>query len=94
MIILQIEHPVQNYEAWKKVFESDPMKRELSGVKSYRISTLIDDNSYVLIELVFEENEKADAMLKGLQNLWKQVEGKVIGAQKARITEVIEQKSY
>lgn len=94
MIILQIEHPVPSYEGWKKIFESDPMKRELSGVKSYRISRPIDDINYVLIELVFENREKAETMLEGLQNLWKQVEGKVIGTQKARITEVIEQKIY
>ncbi len=94
MMILQIEHPVPSFEGWKKAFDSDPMKRQLSGVKSYRISTPVDDKSYVLIELTFEDKEKAEAMLKGLQNLWKQVEGKVIGAQKARIIEVIEQKTY
>lgn len=94
MIILQIEHPVPDYNGWKKVFDNDPMGREKAGVKSFRISRPVDDNNYVLIELLFAEKEKAEAMLKGLQSLWKQVEGKVIGAQKARITEVIEQKSY
>ena len=94
MIILQIEHPVPDYDGWKKAFDSDPMGRERSGVKSYRITRPVDDKNYVLIELTFEEREKAESMLKGLQNLWKQVEGKVIGAPKARIIEVLETKNY
>ena len=28
MYILQIEHPVPNYEGWKKAFDSDPVNRK------------------------------------------------------------------
>ncbi len=38
MYILQIEHPVPNYEGWKKAFENDPIDRKGSGVTHYRIS--------------------------------------------------------
>jgi hypothetical protein len=37
MIVLQIEHSVPNYEAWKIAFESDPVNRKESGVRGYGI---------------------------------------------------------
>jgi len=33
MHILRIEHPVPNFDAWKKAFDSDPLGREQSGVR-------------------------------------------------------------
>lgn len=94
MIILQIEHPVPNYDGWKKAFDSDPMERARSGVKSYRITSPVDNKNYVLIELSFEEREKAESMLERLKELWKQVEGKVMMNPQARIIEVLETKNY
>ena len=43
MYILQIEHPVPNYEGWKKAFDSDPVSRKQSGVRHYKISRKTDD---------------------------------------------------
>jgi hypothetical protein len=37
VFILQIEHPVPNFEGWKAAFDSDPIGRERSGVRRYRI---------------------------------------------------------
>lgn len=90
MIILQIEHPVQNYEAWKKVYDSDPMDRKGSGVKSSRISRLADNPKYIFIELEFDNLKDAENMLMGLLKLWNKVEGNLIQGAKGRITEVLE----
>ena len=49
MIILRIEHKVENYEKWKKTFDSDPINRKQSGVRRYRIFRPIDDPTYRLI---------------------------------------------
>ena len=94
MIVLQIEHPVPNFESWKKAFDSDPMKREQSSVKRYKIFRQTNDANYVVIELEFDDLEKAETMLAGLQKLWNQVEGKVMTNAKAKIIELVEQKEY
>ena len=94
MTILQIEHSVPNFEGWKKAFDSDPMNRKQSGVKSYKIFTQIDNPNYVVIQLEFENTAEAEAMLTGLEKLWNQVEGKVMTNAKARIIEFVEGKEY
>jgi hypothetical protein len=94
MIILQIEHPVPNYDGWKKAFDSDPLKRAESGVISHRVSRLTDNPNYVIIELGFLKYKDAETMLERLKELWKQVDGKVMMNPKSRVIEVIEQKNY
>ena len=94
MIVLQIEHPVPNFEGWKKAFDSDPMNRKQSGVKRYNVYRQTDDPNYVVIELEFDDLQKAQLMLTGLQKLWNQVEGKVMTNAKAKIIELIESKEY
>ncbi len=94
MIILQIEHQVPDYNGWKKVFESDPLKRAESGVKSHRVSKPVDKSNYVMIELEFEKLNEAESMLERLRELWKQVGDKVLMNPEARIIEVTESKSY
>jgi len=37
MTILRIEHPIPDFDAWKKAFDSDPVGREKSGVRRYQI---------------------------------------------------------
>lgn len=94
MIILQIEHPVKNYAEWKKVFDSDPMNRKASGVISHRISMMKEDPDYILIELEFEDLQKAEAMLEGLRKIWRRAEGTLITGAKGRVTEILEQFKY
>ena len=94
MLTLRIQHEVLNYEGWKKAFESDPLKRAESGVKSHRISRLAENPNHVLIELEFDSIADAETMLERLKELWKKVEGKVMTDPKARIIEVVEDKKY
>jgi hypothetical protein len=35
--ILRINHPVADYDAWKVAFDRDPIGRERSSVRRYRI---------------------------------------------------------
>ena len=90
MYILQIEHPVPNYEGWKKAFDSDPIDRKGSGVRHYRISQKSDDPKYVIVELVFETLKEAEAGHEKLRKLWSRVEGSVMNNPQSRIIEVIE----
>ncbi len=43
MVILHIEHPVSNFNFWKKAFDSDPVGRAKSGVKRYQVLRPWDD---------------------------------------------------
>jgi len=90
MIVLQIEHMVPHFEGWKKAFESDPIKRKEAGVRRYRIYRPIEDASYVIIDLEFENLKDAQDTLTGLRSLWNKVEGQVMMNPKARILDVVE----
>ncbi len=93
MYILQIEHPVPNYDGWKKAFENDPIDRKVSGVQHYRISRKPDDLNYVIVDLEFDTLNEAKACHEKLRNLWSRVEGSVMNNPQSRILEVIEDES-
>ena len=43
MHILRIEHAVPDFESWKAAFDGDPIGRERSGVRRYRVMRASDD---------------------------------------------------
>lgn len=92
MIVLQIEHPVPSFDAWKEAFDSDPIDRERSGVRRYRILRPIDDPNYTMVDLEFESLSEAEACLTALRDLWSRVEGTVMARPRARIVEAVESK--
>ncbi|AEE47971.1 hypothetical protein [Haliscomenobacter hydrossis] len=94
MVVLQIEHKVQNFDSWKKAFENDPIDRKKSGVRSYRIYRPGDDPNYVIIDLEFENLETAQNALSALRNLWTKVEGTVMFNPQIRILDLVETKVY
>ena len=94
MFILQFEHPVMDFDGWKRVFDSDPLKRKQSGVRGYRILRPTDNPNYVVGELEFDRADQAEAFLAGLRGLWRNVEGKLIETARGRIIEVVESKEY
>jgi hypothetical protein len=92
---LRIEHPVGNYESWKNMFDRDPIGRQKSGVRRYRILRPADDPSYVMIDLEFDGLKEAEIVRSALLNLWKSPEAqKVMQNPKLRIVEQIETKEY
>jgi hypothetical protein len=94
MHTLRIEHPVSNYDTWKAAFDSDPIGRERSGVRRYRILRPTDDPNYVMIDLEFDSQSEAEAMHDALRELWSRVEGMVMTNPRARVVEVGESKEY
>ncbi len=57
MTIVQIEHPVPNFDAWKKAFDSDPVSRERSGVRRYQVlrpveGTVMESPRVRIVEVV------------------------------------------
>lgn len=91
MITLRIEHPVPNFDAWKRAFDGDPLDRRASGVRRYRVLRPLDDPNHVMVDLEFDTLEEAEAMRGALLELWDRVrrEG-VIDEPRTRLAEVVE----
>jgi hypothetical protein len=94
MYVLRIEHPVPDFEGWKKAFDGDPVGREESGVRRHRVLRPVDDPRYVMVDLEFDTGAEADAMLETLRRLWRKVEGKVMQGPQARVVEEVETRTY
>ena len=93
MHIVQIEHPVSDFAAWKEAFDGDPLGREKSGVRSYRITRPVDDPNYVVGDLEFDNLSAAEAFAAAIRDLWGRID--VIGPNpRARVLEVVESKKY
>lgn len=95
MATLQVEHGVRDFERWKSAFDSDPVGREASGVRSYRILRLADDPARVIIELEFDTTEEAEGFREKLRGMWV-VAGGDLGLENpsARVLGEVETGSY
>jgi hypothetical protein len=95
MPILQIEHGVRDYDAWKQSFDRDPVGRQEGGVRRYRILRATDDPNLVVIELEFDEAAQADSFRARLEQLWGRV-GSDLGLEGARgrVFEAVERREY
>jgi hypothetical protein len=95
MPILQIEHSVRDFDAWKTAFDRDPIGRERGGVRRYRIVRPVDDPNYVAVDLEFDTSGEAEAFRGSLRDLWRRVEAEgLIESPRARIVETVEGKEY
>ena len=94
MFTLRIEHPVPSFEGWKKAFDSDPVGREKSGVRQYRVQRPINDANYVMVDLEFDTASQAEALLAAMRVVWARVQGKIVMDPQARILESVESKEY
>jgi hypothetical protein len=74
MYVLRIEHAVSDYEEWKKVFDSDPLGREKSGVVRYRLMRGTEDPKLVMIDLEFNTAEEAKELQGALGEVWARVD--------------------
>lgn len=91
MTILQIEHGVRDFDAWKKAFDGDPVGRKRGGVRRYRISRPKDDPNRAIIDLEFDTSDEAEAFLGKLREMWSQVGDDLgLGSPQGRILEVVE----
>jgi hypothetical protein len=94
MIVVQIEHPVHDFNNWKAAFDSDPVNRAQSGVRRYQVLRPIDNPNFAIIELEFDNSGKAAAFVAAMRKVWGRVEGTIIESPRVRIVEVIESKQF
>ena len=92
MHILRVEHSVIDFDVLKQAFDSDPLGREQSGVRRYRVLRGADDPNYVMIDLEFDSSTAAESFLPRLRDLWGRVD--VMRDPQARVAEIVEAKEY
>ena len=92
MYTLRIEHSVNDFASWKRLFDLDPIGRKKMGVRRYRILRPVDDLKCVIIFLEFEQMDQAKASETALRQLLAKVEGTVMTKPKLRILEIVEAK--
>ncbi len=58
---IRMRYELDDYDAWRQVFDRDPLDRRGSGVRSYRISRDVDNDQAVLVDLDFGSVDQAAA---------------------------------
>jgi len=94
MYVLNYWHTVPDYAEWKRVFDTDPLDREGSGIRRYTITRPVDDEHTVIGELEFDSRGEADAFAGRLREVWNGLGSKVVADAGLRITEVLERKQF
>lgn len=94
MYMLRIEHSISDFAEWKRAFDSDPVGRERSGVRRYRVLRPVDDEKYVMIDLEFDTVEQAQALLTAVRAVWGRIEGTIMSNAQTRIVEAVETKTF
>jgi len=93
MVMLRVQHVVPNFEAWKRAFDSDPVDRQASGVRGYKIHRAIENPNFVVIDLEFSAIAEAQKFLEKLRALWEGHGDAVMRNPEAWILETVESKS-
>jgi len=94
MYVLNYWHTVNDYGEWKKIFDSDPLGREASGVRRLSIERPIDDENTVIGELEFDSLGEAETFAGRLQEVWRGPASSTVSNAGVRITEVLVQQEF
>jgi hypothetical protein len=97
MHVLQIEHPIRDFDTWKAAFDRFSDKRRHSGVRRHQIFQPTDDPNYVVLDLEFALELEAEAYLEWLRReVWSSREASpaLAGGPQTRIVTVMESQEY
>jgi hypothetical protein len=94
--VLQIEHPVRNFETWKSAFDGGQERRQAGRVRRYRVYRPVDDPKYIAVDLEFDSRDEAEAFKLGLEEMWRSPQAAQVlgGIPRARIVDIVESKEY
>lgn len=96
MPVLQIEHPVRDFETWKAAFDGGQERREVGRVRRYQVYRPLDDPNYIAVDLEFDSRAEAEAFKLGIEELWRSPQAALVlgGTPRARIVDTVETKVY
>lgn len=66
---LRMRYELDDYDAWRRIFDRDPLDRRGSGVRAYRISRDVDVAPAILVDLDFDTIEEAEGFRARLRAL-------------------------
>jgi hypothetical protein len=94
--VVQIEHPVRDFDTWKAAFDRDPVGREAAGVRRYRIYRPVGDPNYIAVDLELDTRAEAEALKLVLEQLWlsPQAAPALGGTPRARIVDLVDGRTY
>ena len=93
MATLRIEHSISDFDTWKGAFDRFSGIRQNSGVRRHRIFRPVDDPSYIMLDLDFDQVGAAEAFLAILRrDVWGSSDASpaLVGSPQARIIEMAE----
>src|SRR5262249_18406980 len=61
--ILIVEHPVENYDTWRPVFDEHGTSRLAHGCQSERVYRAVDDPNATIVVMEYPSREDAEAFL-------------------------------
>lgn len=68
---MHIEHPITGYEQWRAAFDRAERLRIDGGVVAQRLGRPIDDDRYIVVQLDFDDAERAATFLDVLRTrIW------------------------
>ena len=96
MIIVRAEHEIGDFDTWKAAFDRDPIQRERSGVRRYRVVRPIDDPHFVIMDFEFDTEVAARAFQMSLHKLWASPAAAPAprGSPSTRLVDPVETKTY
>jgi hypothetical protein len=94
MYVLNYWHTVRDYGEWKKVFDSDPLGREASGVRRFTIERPVGEEHMVIGHLEFDSLGEAETFAGRLQEVWKGLGSSVVSDADSTITEILETQEF
>jgi hypothetical protein len=69
MFTLSIEHAISNFPTWKQAFDRFAEARANAGIRSHRIRRPVGDPHYLVIELDFDAQDKAESFRQFLHDV-------------------------
>ena len=96
MPVLQIEHPVRDFETWKAAFDGGADRRDAGRVRRYQVYRPVDDPNHIAVDLEFDSRAEAEAFKLGLEAMWRSPQAALVlgGSPRARIVDTVETKVY
>jgi len=89
MYVLNFWHTVTDYGEWKKVFDTDPLGRQASGVRRLTIERPVGAERKVVGHLGFDSLGEAETFAGRLQEVWKGPAGSMVSDAGSNISEVL-----
>ena len=91
---LRMRYELEDYDAWRAMFDRDPLDRGGSGVVSHRISRDADNDALVLVDLDFGTVAEASAFRERLRVLLADPSTPAMAHAEFAVTETTETATY